>query len=463
MNPEIDIQSVLDAITDSIHIVDKDGYIVAANLAWSTRLGIPMDRIIGRYLTDVVREYYFSEQCLRKTSATWKMRDKEYEQSVAFRVIREERSVWDFFCQGCLFATGTPIFDENGKVSYVLTVIKDMTKISEIDSEDLANHGNAIETSVTNKDMLGNSPEMTHIRTLISDVAPTDATILITGETGVGKELVASEIQRQSLRNEKPFIRVNCSAIPETLMESEFFGYEKGAFTGAAKNGKPGLFEAADQGTVFLDEIGEFPLALQPKLLRAIQERTIVRVGGVAPIPIDVRILAATNQNLKELVEKKLFREDLYYRLNVIPICLPPLRTRGDDIIQLAQHFLHEYNEKYSREKYFSKTALHMLLEYKWPGNIRELRNLAERLVVVGSKQEISAAKVQRFINGSDSQVSFEDTPLTFKQATDYLHRSLIESALNKYDSTYKAAASLGMSQSTLIRRAKQLGVKTSK
>ncbi|MGI5970758.1 MAG: sigma-54 interaction domain-containing protein [Oscillospiraceae bacterium] len=449
-----DIQRVIDAIDDGIYIINREGYIVAANKSWVEHVNIPVERIIGRYVTDVLREYYFSAQCLQESS-DWKMRENEYEQAVSLRVLSEGGRIVDFFEEGRLISIGTPIYDDNGDLSYVLTLVRDQTAIPDYDRARIYQEN----LSLPGSDLLGVSPEVEHIRSLIDEVADTDATILITGETGVGKEVVADEIQRRSCRRDKPFIKLNCAAIPENLVEAELFGYESGAFTGASKGGKPGLFEAANHGTILLDEIGEFPLQLQPKLLRAIQERVITRVGGVASIPINVRVLASTNQDLKKLVEQRRFREDLYYRLNVIPIYIPPLRERRSDIPLLAKTSLQEFCIKYNRSKVFTKGALQVMEDYDWPGNVRELRNLVERLTVLGLQREITAPRVHRFLNWKGSQYPAPEQEVTLKEAVDRLEYNMIEAALLRYGSTYRAAEALGTSQSTLVRKAQRLGI----
>lgn len=452
----MDAQKIIDAINDGVYLTDAEGIVTAANTSWCRHLNMIRERIVGRHITDVLRDHYFSAQCLQEGGPTWAMREREYEQSVTVRTLRDKTATSDFFEQGSVFSTATPIFAEDGSMEGILTLVRDLTRISDYDE---VMEGTSVERSTSG--MIGQSPEMERIRTLIAEVAPTNATILITGETGVGKEVVAGEIQRQSSRADQPYIKVNCSAIPENLVEAELFGYESGAFTGAVKGGKAGLLESANHGTVLLDEIGELPMSLQPKLLRAIQERVITRVGGVEPIPIDIRILTATNQNLSEMVARKQFREDLYYRLNVIPIHLPPLRARGADIALLAESFLNTFNSAYHRDKSFTRGALHVLEEYNWPGNIRELRNLVERLVVLGDEREISPQKIRRFLNSVGEADPGPEVQLTLKEATDRVQANLIEGALLRYGSTYKAAAALGTSQSTLMRRARQLGIPT--
>ncbi|MCH9625762.1 MAG: Regulatory protein AtoC [Chlamydiales bacterium] len=233
------------------------------------------------------------------------------------------------------------------------------------------------------------SPVMKKILTDSAKIAQSQASVLIHGESGTGKEVIASAIHALSMRADKPYIRVNCAAIPDTLIESEFFGHEKGSFTGANTK-KPGRFELADQGTLLLDEVTEIPLILQPKLLRVIQEREFERVGGTKPLSVDVRLISTSNRDLKEAISQKIFREDLYYRLNVIPIYLPPLRDRREDILPLARYFISQFCQKNGKnKKKFTEKAQKKLLDYSWPGNIRELSNLMERIVVLDYSSKI--------------------------------------------------------------------------
>jgi two-component system, NtrC family, response regulator AtoC len=233
-------------------------------------------------------------------------------------------------------------------------------------------------------EMVGESPDLREVLSLVEQVAPTDATVLIRGETGTGKELVARALHRLSPRHARAFVAVNCSAIPRELMESEFFGHERGAFTGAVAQ-RTGRFEQADGSTLFLDEVGELDLAMQAKLLRVLQEREITRVGGAAPTPVDVRIVAATNQDLEAMVREGRFRDDLYYRLNVIPLHLPPLRERLLDLPPLMEHFLASFAQRYGRPVPVAPPdVLQAAQAYPWPGNVRELRNVCERAVLMG-------------------------------------------------------------------------------
>ena len=235
---------------------------------------------------------------------------------------------------------------------------------------------------------------MEDLKNLIPQIAAVESTILIYGETGVGKEVIAREVHSRSSRRSRPYIKVNCAAIPSSLLESELFGYEKGAFTGASGSRKLGMFEMANGGTILLDEIGEMPLELQPKLLRVIQDRELYRLGGTEPVKLDIRVIASTNRDLKEAIEKGTFRKDLYYRLCVIPVFLPALRERRNDIPILANYFLTRLNRNYRMAKRFTEQALKILSSYDWPGNVRELENVVERLIVVNRSESIDELAV---------------------------------------------------------------------
>jgi two-component system NtrC family response regulator len=292
------------------------------------------------------------------------------------------------------------------------------------------------------EDLIGKSPEMKRIFDEIERVAPTDANILILGESGTGKELVARAIHRRSKRRKNPFIPVDCAAIPENLIESELFGYEKGAFTGASKS-KPGRFELADGGTLFFDEVGNLPLSTQVKLLRFLQEREIFRLGGKNPIKLDVRVVAASNQNLEELCEKKLFREDLFFRLNTITIKIPPLRERREDIPLLAEHFLRKYSKLYGKGiKSFSEKALLLLLEYEWPGNVRELEHTVERAVVLSSGSWIKPEDIE-FTKLKTQREERLSLPIDLKETLSNLEREMVEKALKEAGGNREKASEL--------------------
>jgi transcriptional regulator with PAS, ATPase and Fis domain len=266
-------------------------------------------------------------------------------------------------------------------------------------------------------------------------------------------------IHKQSGRNTGPFIRVDCAGIPESLVESELFGYERGAFTGAKSEGKPGFFELANRGTLFLDEIGEIPLSTQSKLLRFLEDHEIIRVGGTEPKEIDVRIIAATNKKIDEMVSSKLFREDLYYRLNVVPIYIPPLKERQDDVSPLISHFLEKFNKTHRKERTLSPEAIDALSKYDFPGNIRELANLIERLVVLAEKDRIELRDLPDSITSYMSKtiahpLLSEGIPL--KDALEKYERLIIERAIQKYGSQHEVARILKLDQGTISRKIKK-------
>jgi transcriptional regulator with PAS, ATPase and Fis domain len=287
-------------------------------------------------------------------------------------------------------------------------------------------------------------------------VAGVDSTVLLLGESGVGKEVVAKLLHRLSKRSTKPLVAINCSAIPENLIESELFGYETGAFTGAQKRGKQGLIEFANEGTLFLDEIGELPLSLQVKLLRVLQDKKLMRLGGITEIDVNVRIVAATNRDLYKMVIDKQFRADLYYRLNVIPIEIPPLRKRKSDILPLCHHFIDVYNHKYGINKELSLSTGQALENYDWPGNVRELENLIERLVVTTNHNIIDFEDLPQFLVHNDSDINSKikiDEIMHLREAQELTEKLLIEKAYENYKNTYEMAEALGVNQSTVVRK----------
>jgi DNA-binding NtrC family response regulator len=309
------------------------------------------------------------------------------------------------------------------------------------------------------ENIVGGSPAMQEIFATIERVAPTRATVLIAGESGTGKDLIAKAIHYHSPRRDRPFVKINCTAIPENLMESELFGYEKGAFTGAVTS-KPGRFELADTGTVFLDEIGDVPPNIQVKLLRVLQEREFERLGSNRTRQIDVRVIAATNADLRAALEHGAFREDLYYRLNVVPINVPPLRERKEDIPALAEHFIRKYAAEFSsRVKGVSEEALEVLRRYHWPGNVRELENVIERSLVLCSGEMLEAADIKLDSASRNSRAS--DEPLLPEGMTLEEHeRELIRKALEKAKGNKSQAARLlGLSRNALRYRLSQMGL----
>jgi TyrR family helix-turn-helix protein len=316
---------------------------------------------------------------------------------------------------------------------------------------------------------VANSKAMLGVMRLAKRLAELDSTVLITGESGVGKGLVASLIHENSKRKAGPFIKVNCGAIPESLMESELFGYEHGAFTGSRAEGKKGLFEAAENGSIFLDEISELPLNLQVKLLQVIQDREIKRVGGVASIPVNARVISASNIDLFALVRSGGFREDLYYRLNVVPIHVPPLRERHEDIVPLINRFLNQNNKKMKDRKELDPDTTALLLKYGWPGNVRELQNIIERIMITTRGRVIKPENLPSFIRrhavparsaGATADVSSSEAPATrLSDIIDRAEKDALLAAMESCCSTRSLARRLGVSQTTVVRKLQKHGL----
>lgn len=316
-------------------------------------------------------------------------------------------------------------------------------------------------------EVIARSPQMLAILKMAEKVAATDCTVLISGESGVGKDVIARYIHAKSPRSESPFIKVNCGAIPETLLESELFGYERGAFTGASRDGKPGKFELARNGTIFLDEVGDLPLQLQVKLLHALQEKEIVRIGGTISRPVNARIIAATDRNLKEMVNNSKFREDLYFRLSVIPIYVPPLRERKEDIGPLVVYFKRKYEKKYNVFKTCSQELIQKFKTYEWPGNVRELENTIERIYVMieGNKAVTPDMLIKNGL-GFDSRLPNSREHLVtvnriapLQEILSLAEKQLLQMASEKYKGVKEIARVLGVDPSTVSRKLKKLAL----
>ncbi len=454
---ELDAFSIGDAVSDGICIVDNKGIVIAVNKGYTDITGIKEEDLVGRSIKSVIIDGYFNN-------------------SISLLVIEQKKKITSLATinnNNKVLITGNPIFDKNGEVIQVLTVMRDLTELlklkdeiemAEKKNEKYLNELNYYRSKfIKNKNFIGESVKIREIKELISYVAKTEATILITGETGCGKEIIAKEIHEKSDRKDNPYIKVNCAAIPESLIESELFGYEKGSFTGALNKEKLGMFEIANGGTLLLDEIGEMPMSLQSKLLRVLQEKELTRVGGTKSIKLDVRVIASTNCNLEELIRQGKFREDLFYRLNVLPIKIPPLRERKSDIKLLINAFVDKFNTKYNKQKKIEAMAIEGLEYYDWPGNVRELQNIIERLIVIDDSLYINYENVVNVLGKDKINFKKNNEDLTLKEAVKKLERQMIEQALRSHGSTYKAARVLGVAQPTVFRKAKALGVEITK
>ncbi|MGE5454886.1 MAG: sigma-54 interaction domain-containing protein, partial [Methylocystaceae bacterium] len=450
---EEEVNSIIEASFDSIFLADASGQVLAINSAYTRISGLTPKEIIGKTCQDLLREGLIDRSETLEVIAS--------RQPVTFTQKLKNGKT--------LLVTGNPIFNKKGDLIRVLTNGRDITELNKLRQE--VEHAHSLKQHYENElkkfqaanssDYVVASQKMKDIIDMVLHLGKVDTTILIQGESGVGKEVIAQEIHKNSLRKDKPLIRVNCAAIPESLLESELFGYEAGAFTGAKKEGRMGIFELADHATLFLDEIGEIPLHLQAKLLRVLQEKEIVRIGSPKAIPIDVRLIAATNRDLREMVKNNSFRQDLYYRLNVVPITVPPLRERREEIPSLVNLFLSNFNKKYNFNKSVATSVMEALISYDWPGNVRELRNVTERLVVTTSEAVISEVNIGDPIEDNKSLTpAVLDGRICLKDAMAEIEMGIILDYVSKYKSTRKTASALGLSPTTLCRKAAGYGIK---
>ncbi|WP_342615647.1 sigma-54 interaction domain-containing protein [Peribacillus frigoritolerans] len=450
------LDAIIENSYDGIYITDQDGVTLYTNSAIERITGIPKEYYIGKSVDQLIKRGILNA-------------------SVTHKVVKLRRTVsvvQDNFAGKETLITGSPVFNAEGEIEQVVTNIRDLSDLNELMHEltkvnELNNqYKQEIEKlrKITSKDgVVFVSDKMKMIYEIAERISDIDATVLILGETGVGKDVLARNIYNRSIRSKKgDFIKINCGAIPADLLESELFGYEGGAFTGANQKGKPGMFELAESGILFLDEVGELPLQLQVKLLRALQEREIQRIGGTKPKKIDVRIIAATNRNLSEMVKSGDFREDLFYRLNVIPITIPPLRERREDILALIDLFLTKANEQYKFSKEVDSRLKEYFYQHDWPGNVRELINIVERLVVLTDNQILSINDLpEEYQPENRNQPDFNAT-LTLKEAVERAEKEILTKAAQTYQTTYEIAEALDSSQATIVRKLKKYRLKVS-
>ncbi|PLT33197.1 sigma-54-dependent Fis family transcriptional regulator [Bacillus sp. V5-8f] len=445
----MELDAVIENSYDGIYISTPEGVNLRANKAIERLTGIKKEFFVGKSLDHLISLGVFNDVVTLKVAAT----KKPY--STIQRVNTGKETL----------VTGSPVFDEQGKLYRIITNVRDVSELhrlkDELEAVEKEKHRLEVQlkqahSSISNENMIAQSMAMLKIYKLITEISHLDVSVLITGESGVGKEVVAEQIHHMSGRKTTGgFLKINCAAIPKELIESELFGYEDGAFTGAKKGGKSGLFEAADNGTLFLDEIGDLPLEMQAKLLRVLQDQEFRRIGGTKHIKTDARIIAATNHNLKQLVEEGKFRKDLYFRLNVIPIEIPPLRERKEDIDVLALYFLDRFNRKYKKNVTLTFDVLSLLKSVNWPGNVRELSNLIERFVVLNGEKGVFL----EYNKDGGYQTENYNNITDLKREVDFFEQRIITETLLKEGSTYKAANKLGVSQSYIARRIKKYGI----
>ena len=455
---------ILNVITDAVFIDDADGICQWCNDACEEMYNIEYDEIVGRHVEDLEKSGIFTPSVTRRVLEEKREITIIHENRFGRRLLTTGSPVFVPMTSGEWVAAGEGRYSRT--IAFVLTTSRDITQISTVQEHPdtpgsaLLKAGNLdVPEDVGSSFIVSESEAMHNVMALTKKLALVNTTVLITGESGVGKGLIARRLHEEGVRWKKPFVTVNCGAIPDNLIESELFGYVAGAFTGSRADGKQGLFEAAQDGTIFLDEISELPLNLQVKLLQVIQERQITPVGGTRPIPVDVRIISATNRNLEELVKEGRFREDLYYRLNVVPINVPALRERPADIIPLIQMNIARCNRELGETKSISPDALSILLKYPWPGNIRELQNIIERLLITTSHNVITEDDIFIFIKeaAEDNQINYADTSLA--AALERAEKEILSRALENYKSTRAIARVLKVSQPTIVRKLNKYGL----
>ena len=447
-----ELKFILDMSFDQITIADGNGVFTRVSKSCETYFGVPEKELIG-----------FSGFDMEEIGV--------FDTSVTAEVVRKKDKVTLIQKTGAnktLMVTGIPIYDDDKNITKIINISKDITektmiteKLEEVEGELNWVKKELNKRNTQNKSkVIYKSTAMNKIMELIYHISDSDATILLLGETGVGKGYISKVIHEISSRNEKPFVNINCGAIPENLLESELFGYESGAFSGASRKGKKGLFEIAGEGTIFLDEIGDMPMNLQVKLLHVLDGKKIFRVGGEKPIEVKARIIAATNKDLEELVRQGGFREDLYYRLNVVPMEVPPLRERREDIPYLIKNFVDNYREEHGVEKVLAEEAYNILINYDYPGNIRQLQNIIERLIITTPGDIIERSKIEDIIKVPERLYFDCDEIIPIKKAVRELEKKILIAAFEKHKTTRKVAEVLEIDQSTVVKKAKRLKIK---
>ena len=452
-----ELESILNLSHDGIYVTDAAGNALIVNDAYFRITGIERDTVFKKSLDQLIKEGHI------KQSVAKEVLESKHETTILQKIRKKQ-----------VMITGTPLLDKNGYVKMIVINIRDLTEMNalrdQLESTQRLSDLYYSELSelrlqqLEMEDLVIKSEAMEKVVQMALRTARVDSTVLIGGETGVGKGVIAKLIHRSGPRAKKPFIKVNCGAIPETLIESELFGYVKGAFTGAQQSGKAGLFEVANEGTLLLDEIAELPPLFQVKLLHVLENGEVRRLGSVRERQVNVRIIAATNRDLEAMVKKGRFREDLFFRLNVVSIAVPPLRERRLEIPAFVAHLLDKYNEKYGLEKKVAIKAIDVLQQYSWPGNLRELENLIESLMVMTDKKSIQVQDLPHYIlQPFPNSIGQKDSgPTDLKYLVGLAEKTIIQNTLERFGTTRRAAKALGVSQPTIVRKMKAYGIKKS-
>lgn len=455
-----ELEGIIASSHDGILITDGEGNVLKINDALLRITELTREHFLGHKMESLHENGHFHAESIESRAR------KEQKTVTGIQKIRTGKEV---------MVTSTPMFDDQGNILMMVTNARDMSEIinlqeqlaqsREVSSRLQTEFNRMLEDDLRANEMITESPTMYRIIEMSRRIAGSEVTVLIQGESGVGKEVLAKLIHVWSKRR-GAFIKVNCGAIPQHLLESELFGYNRGAFTGANREGKPGIFELAAEGTLFLDEIEDLPLDLQVKFLQVVQDRAFIRLGGTRVIKLDVRFIAASNRELNKLVAERKFREDLFYRLNVVPITIPPLRQRKEDVPLLVNHFLNRYNAKYGMEKTMAPALLNNFMNYPWPGNIRELKNMIERLVITCSDNIIDFEAMGTKLNISSRNLTdqtvapeagHKEEPLsTLKEVVEEAEKNILSGALKKYRNSRQIGRALGISHTAVLKKLKK-------
>ena len=453
------LEAIFNISSESIWICDGAGIVLKVNKATERLYGIKPDKIVGASVRELMDQGYMDRSATLEVLAT-----KRQISMIQYIPIRKRQ----------LLVTGTPIFNAEGEISLVTVVERDLTELNRLHQKLERNQQLSSRyqqelkewntLKVQKQRVVAQSPKMRDVlRTAIKLASQNVSNILILGESGTGKGLLSKLIHENSPHSKGPFIEINCAALPETLLEAELFGYEKGAFTGAREQGKAGLFELAQNGTLFLDEIGDLPLTLQAKILKYLDDNTIMHLGGMKPIPIDCTIIAATNLDLESQVRQKKFRNDLYYRLNTFTISIPPLRERRDDIFELIRYFNERYNKEFNTQKQFSPSAVNALEAYRFPGNVRELKSLVKKAVVLSEGDTLDEVLFETIgrdqIENPVEYAELDQESASLASRLDKYEHLILKDALKRFRTTRQLASYLNSSQSSIARKLKKHGL----
>jgi len=449
-----ELDTIIDSSSDGLFVCDANANVIRMNPASEKIHNISATEIVGRNMRELIETGFIDQSAALEASISKKQVSMLQNKEAGYKLI----------------SIATPVFDEHGELIRVVVSERDITEIDNLQREleeqaaikdDFRNQMLAMQQAeLESQQIIARSPAMIRALQQSIKVAKADSSVLILGESGVGKGLIADLIHKKSVRAEHPLIKINCGAIPESLIEAELFGYEKGAFTGALNSGKPGHFELANEGTLFLDEIAELPLSSQVKLLRFLEDGRITRLGDTKSRTVNVRVLAATHQDLEKMVEQGKFRLDLYYRLNVIPIQVPALRDRHDCIVPLVRHYIDKFTQKIGSRRRLTRVALDSLTAYPYPGNVRELMNICERLVVMSETELIDLSDLPMQITSHipTNKLSNPDLPegVSLQQTLDQVEKEMLKKALQQFHNQTKIAQALEVNQSTIARKLKK-------